>query len=180
MRPGAVLVGTTRRDGSARISEAEPLVMDGDLWLSMRRTSTRALDLAWDPRILVHSVITGPEPIAEIKVRGTAGAVADEEVQRRNAAAVAVQIGWQPVVGESTLFVIDIHDVAYASFDLRPGNRDAARRLLAGRRRIPPPGPDTNQPPLPCGGCSAGNPAITDSRLMQDVACYKQSTTLTT
>ena len=31
IRPGVLLVGTTRRDGSARISGAEPLLMDGQL-----------------------------------------------------------------------------------------------------------------------------------------------------
>jgi len=31
IRPGVVLIGTTRRDGSARISGVEPLVMDGQL-----------------------------------------------------------------------------------------------------------------------------------------------------
>lgn len=69
--PGVLLVGTIRRDGSARISGAEPLVMDGDVWLSMMRTSAKAIDLARDPRILLHSIVTGPEPAAEVKIRGT-------------------------------------------------------------------------------------------------------------
>jgi hypothetical protein len=34
--PGVLLVGTTRRDGSARISGVEPLVVHDDLWLSMK------------------------------------------------------------------------------------------------------------------------------------------------
>ena len=45
IKPGAVLLGTTRGDGSARISGVEPLVMDGELWLSMMSTSTKALNL---------------------------------------------------------------------------------------------------------------------------------------
>ena len=115
--PGVVLVGTTRRDGSARISGAEPLVMDGGLWLSMMPTSAKVRDLARDPRILLHSVITGPEPAPEIKLRGAAQAVADGEVQQKYAAAAAAQIGWQPVVGEFALFEIDIHDITYIGFD---------------------------------------------------------------
>src|SRR6266568_6618301 len=104
IRPGVLLVGTVRRDGSARISGAEPLIMDGDLWLSMMRTSAKAMDLARDPRILLHSIVTGPEPAAEVKVRGTAHAEDDHDVQRRYAAAVSAEIGWRPVVGEITLF----------------------------------------------------------------------------
>ena len=46
IRPGVLLVGTVRRDGSPRISGAEPLVMDGDLWLSMMSASAKAKDLA--------------------------------------------------------------------------------------------------------------------------------------
>ena len=45
VKPGVLLVGTTRRDGSARISGAEPLIMDGELWLSMMPTSAKARDL---------------------------------------------------------------------------------------------------------------------------------------
>jgi hypothetical protein len=33
--PGVVLVGTIRRDGTPRISPVEPLLWEGDLWLSM-------------------------------------------------------------------------------------------------------------------------------------------------
>ena len=46
---GVLLVGTTKADGSARISGVEPLVMGGELWLSMMTTSTRALDLKARP-----------------------------------------------------------------------------------------------------------------------------------
>ena len=37
IEPGVLLAGTTRRDGTARISGVEPLVLDGELWLSMMR-----------------------------------------------------------------------------------------------------------------------------------------------
>ena len=110
--PGVLLAGTIRRDGSARISGAEPLVMDGDLWLSMMRTSAKVMDLVRDPRILLHSIVTGPEPGAEVKVRGTVRAEDDREVQRRYAAAVSAQIGWRPVVGEFALFVVEVDDAA--------------------------------------------------------------------
>jgi hypothetical protein len=60
--PGVVLIGTTRRDDSARISGVEPLVIDGELWLSVIPASAKARDLDRDPRILVHSVVTSPPP----------------------------------------------------------------------------------------------------------------------
>jgi hypothetical protein len=127
IKPGVLLVGTTRRDGSARISGVEPLVMDGDLWLSMMRTSTKARDIARDQRILLHSIVIGPEAAPEIKVRGTACAEADREVQRRYAAAAAASLGWDPVVGEFTLLRIDIDDVTYIGYDAASGAQHVAR-----------------------------------------------------
>lgn len=70
IKPGVVLIGTTRRDGSARISGVEPLLMDGDLWLSMMPASTKARDLHRDPWILLHSIVTNPAPQAEIMMHG--------------------------------------------------------------------------------------------------------------
>jgi len=127
IRPGVLLVGTVRRDGSARISGAEPLIMDGDLWLSMMRTSAKAMDLARDPRILLHSIVTGPEPAAEVKVRGTVRAEDDHDVQRRYAAAVCAQIGWRPVVGRFTLFAADVDDVTYIGYDADTAGQHVAR-----------------------------------------------------
>ena len=77
LKPAVILIGTTRRDGSARISGVEPLVMGGELWLSMMTTSTRALDLRPDPRVCINSTVTGPE----VKLRGTARVVQHLEVQ---------------------------------------------------------------------------------------------------
>jgi hypothetical protein len=48
IKPGVLLIGTTRRDGSARISGVEPLVMDGELWLSMMPGSAKVADLVGD------------------------------------------------------------------------------------------------------------------------------------
>lgn len=127
IRPGVLLAGTVRRDGSPRISGAEPLVMDGDLWLSMMRTSVKVMDLARDPRILLHSIVTGPEPAAEVKVRGTVRAEDDPGVQRRYAAAVSAGIGWRPVVGEFVLFAVDVEDVTYIGYDPDTSGQHVAR-----------------------------------------------------
>ncbi len=59
LEPGVVVVATIRGDGTPRVSPVEPWLMDGILWLSMMWQSTKVADLMRDPRILVHSVITG-------------------------------------------------------------------------------------------------------------------------
>jgi len=116
--PGVVLVATVRRDGTPRLSPVEPLVLDGDLWLSMMWQSTKARDLLRDPRILVHSVITSREGAeGEIKMRGTARDEPDPAVQRRYAAAVTASLGWEPVPGRFHLFGVDIEQVTYVAYD---------------------------------------------------------------
>jgi hypothetical protein len=125
--PGVLLVGTTRRDGSARISGVEPLLLDGELWLSMMRTSTKAQDLYRDPRILLHSIVTGPEAAAEIKIRGVVRTEHEPTLHKRYAGAVARDLGWQPVVGEFTLFAVGIDEVAYLSYDPDSGDQHVAR-----------------------------------------------------
>jgi len=137
IRPGVLLAGTIRRDGSPRISGVEPLVMDGDLWLSMMRTSAKAADLARDRRIVLHSIVTGPEPAAEVKVRGTVRAEGDQDVQRRYAAAVSAEIGWRPVAGEFTLFAVDVEDVTYIGYDADTGGQHVVR-WPAGREYVRP------------------------------------------
>lgn len=111
--PGVVLVGTIRRDGSPRLSPVEPLFWDGDLWLAMGFESLKAKDLVRDPRILVHSIVTGRDGSAgEFKVRGRAvlerGRVEDEYAR-----VVARELGWSPVVGKFHLFRVDVEDVTY-------------------------------------------------------------------
>jgi Pyridoxamine 5'-phosphate oxidase len=136
IKPGVVLIGTSRRDGSARISGVEPLVMAGQLWLSMMPASAKARDLARDPRILLHSIVTSPAPAGEVMVRGTAAAETDGGAQRRYAAAVASELGWQPVVGEFALFTVDIADVTYIGHS--PDNAQHVARWPAGGEYLRP------------------------------------------
>ena len=149
IRPGVLLVGTTRRDGSARISGVEPLVMNDDLWLSMMRTSAKATDLARDPRILLHSIVTGPEPAAEVKVRGTARAETDHDVHEDYAAAVVTGIGWRPVVGEFTLFAVDIDDVTYIGYDAETSGQHVVRWPVGHEYVRPSTTPTSLGPPQP-------------------------------
>lgn len=125
--PGVLLVGTVRRTGVARISGVEPLIMDGDLWLSMMSKSTKALDLARDERLVLNSVVTGPEPAAEIKIVGRAIQQSGRSLHEKYASAVAEQIGWQPVVGKFTLFRIALGEVAYIGYDPETHGQHVAR-----------------------------------------------------
>jgi len=125
--PGVVLAGTIRRDGTPRVSPVEPLLLDGQLWLSMMFGSTKARDLLRDPRILVHSIVTSRDGIAgEFKVRGNAELIADEETQRHYASAVAEQLGHRMIVGCFHLFTVDIDDVAFIRYDGETGDQYVA------------------------------------------------------
>jgi hypothetical protein len=125
--PGVVLVATIRRDGSARLSPVEPLLMDGDMWLSMMWQSAKARDLLRDPRILVHSIIASRDGAAgEFKVRGTARAEGDVAVQRRYAQTVAASLGWSPEPGRFHLFAVGISQVTFISYDTATGDQHVA------------------------------------------------------
>jgi hypothetical protein len=127
IEPGVLLAGTIRRDGTPRISGVEPLVLDGDLWLSMMSDSAKRRDLDRDPRVVLNSIITSPSPPAEIKVRGTARTVTERDRQERYAAAVAEQIGWQPVTGQFTLFTVEVTDLTYIGSEPGTGAQHVAR-----------------------------------------------------
>src|SRR5579871_2295659 len=102
---GVVLVGTTRRDGAARISAVEPFLLDGELWLSMMQGSAKAADLLRDPRLLVHSTVCSRDGgDGEFILRGIARAETSQDIQRRYASAVAASLGWDPVPGRFHLF----------------------------------------------------------------------------
>jgi hypothetical protein len=137
IKPGVLLIGTTRRDGSARISGVEPLLMDGDLWLSMMPASTKVRDLHRDPRILLHSIVTNPAPQAEIMMRGAVRIETGIAGQLRYAAAAEAHLGWRPVPGEFTLLAVDITEVTYIGHD---AGRDAQHvaRWPAGEEYLRP------------------------------------------
>jgi hypothetical protein len=126
--PGVVLVATIRRDGSPRLSAVEPFVLDGELWLSMLVDSMKAKDLLRDPRVLVHNVITGRDGgDGEFKLRGTARAHTDPDLQRRYSDAVAESLGWRPVPGKFHLFAVDIGDVTFIRYDDPTGDQFVTR-----------------------------------------------------
>jgi hypothetical protein len=116
--PGVVLVGTIRRDGAPRLSPVEPLLWNGELWLSMGWRTRKAADLELDPRILVHNIVTDREGTAgEYKVRGQAVSESDSEVHRAYAETVESLLGWTPEPGRFHLFRVDIEDVTFIRWD---------------------------------------------------------------
>jgi|HubBroStandDraft_6_1064221.scaffolds.fasta_scaffold947159_1 hypothetical protein len=158
IEPGVLLAGTIRRDGTARISGVEPLVLDGELWLSMMSGSAKSRDLGRDPRLVLNSVITSPNPAAEIKVRGTARAVTGQHRQERYAAAVRDRIGWQPVVGQFTLFVIDVADVTYIGSEPGTGAQHVAQWPPGNEYIRPQLTPTSLGPPQPVSRLLAPDP----------------------
>jgi hypothetical protein len=127
LEPGVVLVGTIRRDGTPRLSPVEPFVMGQDLWLSMLWRSNKAADLLRDPRILVHSIVTGRDGAeGEFKIRGTARAEHDPDIQRRYADAVTAELGWTPTPGRSHLFAVSIDHVTFIRYDDASGDQHVA------------------------------------------------------
>jgi hypothetical protein len=127
LEPGVVLVATVRKDGTPRLSPVEPFVLDGDLLLSMLWGSFKARDLQRDPRVLVHSIVTGREGAeGELKLRGSAVEEGDLSRQRRYADAVSVSLGWQPEPGRFHLFSLDISDVTFIRYDEPTGDQFVA------------------------------------------------------
>ena len=149
IKPGVLLIGTTRRDGSARISGVEPLIMDGDLWLSMDARfgqGTRSAPRPADPAAQHHHQSGTP---GRIMIRGTVRTETAHDRQRRYAAAAEAHLGWRPVPGEFTLFAVDIAEVAYIGHDAG-SNAQHVARWPAGREYLRPAlTPTTLGPPEP-------------------------------
>lgn len=135
-RPGVVLVGTIRADGSPRISPVEPFFWRGELWLPLMWQSTKAGDLARDPRVLVHSIVTGREgEEGEFKLRGITEPEGDPLVREELSLAVGEALGWRPQEPFFHLFRVSLHDVTFIRYehgDQRvvrwPGRRHFIRR----------------------------------------------------
>jgi hypothetical protein len=127
LEPGVVLVATLRQDGTPRLSPVEPFVLDGELLLAMLWRSFKARDLLRDPRLLVHSIVTGRDGSeGELKLRGAAREERDPAAQRRYAEAVAEALGWRPEPGRFHLFAVEISDVTFIRYDEPTGDQFVA------------------------------------------------------
>lgn len=125
---GVALVGTVRRDGTPRISPVEPLLWDGELWLSMLSGSCKAADLRRDRRVLVHSIVIWRDGAAgEYKVRGQGIEELSRLVQEGYAQEVRERIGWNPEPGRFHLFSVDIDDVTFIRYEEESGDQFVTR-----------------------------------------------------
>jgi hypothetical protein len=126
--PGVVLVGTVRKDGTPRISPVEPLLWEDDLWLSMLLGSYKAADLRRDPRILIHSIVTGRDGAAgEYKLRGRAVEQPEHTIQQGYAEQVRDRLGWAPEPGRFHLFRKDLGDVTFIRYEEASGDQFVTR-----------------------------------------------------
>ena len=101
------VIGTIRRDGSPRLGNVEPCILDGELYLGMLWHSHKALDLRRDPRIVLRNAIcssTGNE--RELTLSGRAIEIHQPDVRRRYQMAVAHKIAWREP--HFHLFAVDI------------------------------------------------------------------------
>lgn len=121
-RDQVALIGTIRRDGSPRISPAEPDITNGRLYFSMIWHSYKALDLLRDPRCAVHGLILNRSGEGgEFKLHGRALAIAGLDERAIYCRAIFERIGWQPEEPRFHLFAIDIQSAG--SFVYAEGSR---------------------------------------------------------
>ena len=108
-RYGFMLLGTVRRDGTARISAVEVRLVKGHLAMSFIHGSRKERDVRRDLRILLHSpMLSADDPNDEFKLRGRVVAIEDAEL--RAAAAV-----WNPPP-ELDPFTVDIESAAFLAW----------------------------------------------------------------
>ena len=81
----------------------QPLLWEGELWLSMLDGSLKAADLIRDSRVLVHGIVTSRHGgVGEYKVRGQAIMEDCLDRQRGYADEVTARIGWSRSLGVFT------------------------------------------------------------------------------
>jgi hypothetical protein len=133
-RTGLALVGTSRKDGSPRISPCEPYFIGGDVYLGMMWQSRKALDLVRDPRCVVHSTVSdkaGTE--GEFKLYGVVRDVPEPARRTAYADVLEQQINWRPPE-PFHLFTLDITEVGYCKFG---GGKQVIRRWRPGGPEAP-------------------------------------------
>jgi len=111
------LLGTVRRDGSARISPIEPYFARGELLVGAMARSAKVADLLRDPRCVLHSAVTGPDSgEGELKLYGSALEAGPE---LRGAAAAA---WWSAVAGDkAVVFALRIGQAMFIDWDIEHG-----------------------------------------------------------
>jgi hypothetical protein len=120
------LLGTTRRDGSARISPVEPYLSQGELLFGAMLRSLKTLDLRRDPRCVIHTAITAPNAgEAEVKLYGRA-LEAPAEIRAGCSAG-----WWQTRPDDAVVFAVAIEQASSIEWSLEAGEM-LVRRWSAG------------------------------------------------
>jgi Pyridoxamine 5'-phosphate oxidase len=105
-RHGFMLLGTVRRDGTARISPVGVRIVEGELTMSILARSTKERDVRRDPRILLHSpMLHGGDPNSELKLRGRVVEIREERLRAKAAL-------WDPPP-ELVAVAVDIESAAF-------------------------------------------------------------------
>jgi hypothetical protein len=111
------LVGTLRKNGWPRISPVEPEFVGSELMLGMMWQSPKALDLARDSRLVVHSVVSNRDgKEGDFKLYGRAVDVQDPERRAAYRATIKARIDWEPAEPEYHLFAVDIESAGFVTF----------------------------------------------------------------
>ena len=113
---GLCMLGTLRKDGSARISPCELDIADGELYLGMMWRSPKALDLLRDPRCVLHSCVSdrlGTE--GDFKLYANARDIQDPAQRGAYTRAIKARIDWEPQE-PFHLFAMDVRSAGYIVF----------------------------------------------------------------
>jgi hypothetical protein len=119
------VLGTIRRDGSPRLSGADPFFHDGQLRIWSMPRARKGRDLRRDPRVAVHSIPWDSRRLrdgaaevgqADAKVSGTAVLATDADVVSEFRAWLTSERGFEPPA-DWDLFTIDIDALAVISVD---------------------------------------------------------------
>ena len=119
------VLGTIRRDGSPRLSGADPYFYDGQLRIWSMPRARKGQDLRRDPRVAVHSIPWDSRRLrdgaaevgeADAKVSGTAVLVTDADERSAFRAWFKSERGVEPPE-DWDLFTIDIDALTVVSVD---------------------------------------------------------------
>jgi pyridoxamine 5'-phosphate oxidase-like protein len=135
-----VMLGTTRPDGSPRVSPCEVDFAAGHLFLGMMWQSKKAQDLLRDPRIAVHSVPSDRfNPGGDVKLYGRAVDVADPDLRAAFREEIKRRIDWAPDEPDYHLFSLDVARAGFISFG-EQNERAMSWDPERGFRQLPHPG----------------------------------------
>jgi hypothetical protein len=112
-RSGMALIGTLCRDGSPRISNVEPVIADGELYLGMMWRSRKAVDLLRNPRLVLrNAVCTNRGDEVELIIRGHA--VARDDATSREHYLASSDASWGK--RQFHLFSVEIESAALIKY----------------------------------------------------------------